>query len=267
MLADHAVTISYTSSGHPHGWARVCFRSQEDAHAALRYAGFVTGPRQHANDRGTGLWISLPDCLPDGDTHLEGLHVGRSQHVQPHQLLQLSTCQQDWQEHQDAKQQQQQLQLPQQVHDDENAHSEQLKAPAGAQLQLQPEEQEQLQERQQQQEQQQQPGDGIKPPDNGIQQQQQQRRRRWCRVSLSPSAGRLDTLFPYLPYHVRCRMRVDAVGAFSVTDQASALRMTEVRWRVHDMDSCLQCIGWGGIIRICIPRHLQTGTEGLACHG
>eukprot|EP00873_Tetraselmis_striata_P000559 jgi/Tetstr1/420823/TSEL_011899.t1 len=45
-------------------------------------------------------------------------------------------------------------------------------------------------------------------------------------LSVSMSAGRLDTLFPMFPYNVRCKLRVGAVAAFSVTDQTTADRIT-----------------------------------------
>ncbi|PNH10955.1 Proline--tRNA ligase [Tetrabaena socialis] len=45
-------------------------------------------------------------------------------------------------------------------------------------------------------------------------------------LSVSPSAGRLDTIFPFLPYAVRSVLRVDGTAAFSATDQATADKMS-----------------------------------------
>ena len=42
------------------------------------------------------------------------------------------------------------------------------------------------------------------------------------------SAGRLDTLFPLFPFDLRSQLRVDSVGAFSVTDQVTADRVTDI---------------------------------------
>ncbi|GLC34870.1 hypothetical protein PLESTM_000248700 [Pleodorina starrii] len=47
-------------------------------------------------------------------------------------------------------------------------------------------------------------------------------------LTVSYSSGRLDTIFPYLPYVVRCAMRVDSTAAFSATDQATADKMTDL---------------------------------------
>ncbi|EFJ42504.1 hypothetical protein VOLCADRAFT_97362 [Volvox carteri f. nagariensis] len=47
-------------------------------------------------------------------------------------------------------------------------------------------------------------------------------------LTVSYSSGRLDTIFPYLPYTVRSAMRVDSTAAFSATDQATADKMTDV---------------------------------------
>ncbi|GFR48064.1 hypothetical protein Agub_g9900, partial [Astrephomene gubernaculifera] len=47
-------------------------------------------------------------------------------------------------------------------------------------------------------------------------------------LSVSPSSGRLDTIFPYLPYVVRCALRVDSTAAFSATDQATADQMSRL---------------------------------------
>lgn len=47
-------------------------------------------------------------------------------------------------------------------------------------------------------------------------------------AQLSHACGRCDTLFPKLPCAVRCRLKVDSVGAFSVTDQFAADAMTDI---------------------------------------
>eukprot|EP00192_Tetraselmis_astigmatica_P007447 CAMPEP_0117666380 /NCGR_PEP_ID=MMETSP0804-20121206/10345_1 /TAXON_ID=1074897 /ORGANISM="Tetraselmis astigmatica, Strain CCMP880" /LENGTH=713 /DNA_ID=CAMNT_0005473921 /DNA_START=66 /DNA_END=2207 /DNA_ORIENTATION=+ len=48
------------------------------------------------------------------------------------------------------------------------------------------------------------------------------------RLTVSMSAGRLDTLFPLFPFALRSALRVDSVGAFSVTDQVTADRVTDI---------------------------------------
>eukprot|EP00955_Chlamydomonas_euryale_P011769 126355-Chlamydomonas_euryale.AAC.13 len=48
------------------------------------------------------------------------------------------------------------------------------------------------------------------------------------RLSLSFATGRRDTLFPDLPASLRARLRVDAVAAYSVTDQHTARQMASL---------------------------------------
>ena len=58
-------------------------------------------------------------------------------------------------------------------------------------------------------------------------------------LTVSMSAGRLDTLFPLLPHQTRCKLRVDSVGAFSVTDQVTADKTTRIirgRIRTHEVE-------------------------------
>ncbi|GIL73785.1 hypothetical protein Vretimale_5351 [Volvox reticuliferus] len=47
-------------------------------------------------------------------------------------------------------------------------------------------------------------------------------------LTVSYSSGRLDTIFPYLPYVVRSALRVDSTAAYSATDQATADKMTDL---------------------------------------
>ncbi|KAG2486549.1 hypothetical protein HYH03_014850 [Edaphochlamys debaryana] len=48
------------------------------------------------------------------------------------------------------------------------------------------------------------------------------------RLSVAPSCGRLDTVFPGLPFPLRSALRLDPTAAFSATDQASADAMTRL---------------------------------------
>lgn len=47
-------------------------------------------------------------------------------------------------------------------------------------------------------------------------------------MQVSHSCGRADALFPYLPYALRCRLRIDAVGAFSMADQDTGDTMVDL---------------------------------------
>lgn len=58
-------------------------------------------------------------------------------------------------------------------------------------------------------------------------------------VAVSFACGRADLVFPHLPMHVRCRMRIDAVASYSVTDQYIADSMTELLARAAEV-LCMQ---------------------------
>ncbi len=58
-------------------------------------------------------------------------------------------------------------------------------------------------------------------------------------VAVSFACGRADLVFPHLPLHIRCRMRIDAVASYSVTDQYIADSMTELLARAAEV-LCMQ---------------------------
>ncbi|KXZ53216.1 hypothetical protein GPECTOR_7g1109 [Gonium pectorale] len=66
-------------------------------------------------------------------------------------------------------------------------------------------------------------------------------------LSVSYSCGRLDTVFPYLPYAVRSALRVDSTAAFSATDQATADKMTELLAYLAEHFLLLPGEGRGGL--------------------
>ncbi len=49
-----------------------------------------------------------------------------------------------------------------------------------------------------------------------------------CRLSVGPSCGRADTLFPHLPHPLRAALRIDPTAAYSATDHATADAMTHL---------------------------------------
>ncbi|GLI61307.1 hypothetical protein VaNZ11_003661, partial [Volvox africanus] len=67
-------------------------------------------------------------------------------------------------------------------------------------------------------------------------------------LTVSYSSGRLDTIFPYLPYVVRSALRVDSTAAFSATDQATADKMTDLLAGLADrlLRTDWQPSGWEG---------------------